>query len=161
MLINTRRAWDTNELTPNGKYARERPEYATGPVVLHTTYNEWVQKEDKNVEEAQILSKFPVIVLAPEYMYPFAWYKTKDASDDDIAAVLANGSKDFDLEERRKAFNNGIAYACTYWAASWQPKGWSPGRKEKVASSSGKDKKETPHAKLHELRMEREYDALR
>ena len=125
ILQQVQEAWELNEITSNGKPARERPDCMTGPVALYRTYKRWLSQE---AEQDSTEDKESVIVLEPKYMYPFAWYATEAAGEQDKHETLDHAGKEFDLEEARAKFNDGVAYACTYWGASWKKNGWKPDR---------------------------------
>lgn len=118
VLQHVQQAWEMNEVTSDGRPARARVEYMTGPVVLHRAYYNWLS----------MAGEPPIILLEPKLMYPFSWYATEAYSEEDKHETLDHGGKDFDLEEARRIFNDGTAYACTYWGSSWKAKGWSPER---------------------------------
>lgn len=129
VLDHVSSAWELNEPTSDGKPARGRVEYITGPIVLQKAYNRWI---DHNNEPSTTPEEHRIMILEPELLYPLAWYATREAGEEEKHETLDHAGEDFDLEEARRSFNNGIAYACTYCGSSWKAKGWKPGRERRA-----------------------------
>lgn len=119
VISATYRAWEEDGLTVHGTRRRLRVEHITGPVVLLEAYESWTKTSD------QRSSSHHLEVLPHQYVYPYAWYPA--VGDDDSKerpTQIVQAGKAFDLDAARSRFNNGVAYACTYWGSSWQA-GWA------------------------------------
>jgi hypothetical protein len=123
ILANVKLAWHTNVHIRKDKHARDLPEYIAGPVVLKRTYMEYTANDK---ESAEAKSSSPIVVLPPASLYGFPWYETKEFALDKRPKTLGDPNVYFDLAKMRRMFNNGDAYACTYWGASWKHDGWKP-----------------------------------
>lgn len=158
VLASTKLAWDTNPLLYRGTHARDKPEYVTGPVVLYKTYHQYLSNDKKT--GTAVKESDPIILLGPALLYGFPWYSTKDTTDEDRVFTLRREKSAFDLDKMRKRFNNGIAFACTYWGGSWQQNGWKPEKpvQEDVTKASSETVQkcvsecaaETGHGAVHE-----------
>lgn len=110
-----RLAWQEDGLTVHGGRRRNCVEHITGPVLLLEAYDRWTEMVKKR-DTLHYLRVFP-----HTYVYPFAWYRTVDEDDNQPRpSAICQVGKEFDVEAARAIFNNGIAYACTYWGSSWR-----------------------------------------
>ena len=104
--------YESNELRGDGKSPIQmHVESVTGPVALYqsaSAYNAAKTAEDPALFE-----------ISPKYIYPFMWYQPSTDGQPMLSIVQAKDG--FDLEAIRKRYNDGIAFACTYWASSWKP----------------------------------------
>ena len=112
-LHYAKKVWyESSELREDGKRSiQTHIECVTGPMALYNSANAY--NAEKTAEDPAIFE------ISPKYIYPLMWYQT--STDGERMLCMVQAKDTFDLEATRKRYNDGVAYACTYWAASWKP----------------------------------------
>ncbi|KAJ3067841.1 hypothetical protein HK102_007326 [Quaeritorhiza haematococci] len=95
----------------NGGLDRLGAEDATGPVMLHEAYEEYVRGASANRE--------PIYLLAPNVIFPYSWDHNRTHT-----WVCSSQSPNFNAQDCKSEFvTPGSTLAISYWSHSWGDKG--------------------------------------
>ena len=113
-MEHTRAVWyNSTAILSDGTRVQDDIDMLTGPNALDRAVALFEQQRKEHD---------PAVVRFPsEFIFPLSWYPDiEDPKGEDSIPTLAGsprGEKAFDLEEARRKYNNGSAYACSYHAS--------------------------------------------
>ena len=104
--------YHSTEEVLEGVSIRRKVEYVTGPAFQYRAWQKYMA--------GPLAGTHRLVEIPAKYAHPFAWYRTQeDGQGIELFPCMDEARKEFSLEDARKRFNTGIAYACTYHACSW------------------------------------------